>query len=261
MILTEAINYIECNLTEPLKRETVARHCFVSLSSLEKLFSYAIGMSTNVYITKRRMTKAAQDIADKSLSITEIAFKYHYQSVEVFSRSFKRVWHVNPSEFLARWTFTGIFPKINYKYNEGDDLYMVRKRVDISDAYGFMNSKQNSYVLCFDIQGLTLFNKISHKAGDLAILETASRIDKFATDEMVVLRIGGDEFALLTGFYNYEAAEKLCQKILDLNGEPFVFEEQKLMLALYCGISKIPKNLRYDEFFLQLHNTINSVKL
>ncbi|MDR2899267.1 MAG: helix-turn-helix domain-containing protein [Clostridiales bacterium] len=260
MVLTESINYIEMNLSEPIKRDDVSRYCFVSLSSLEKLFAYALGMSINTYITKRRMTQAAKDIAMKNISITDIAFKYQYSSVEVFSRAFKRVWQVNPSEFLANWNFTGIFPKINYNFKEGDDLYMARKKVDISESYDYMKSKQNSYVLCFDIQGLTLFNNISLKAGDLAILEMASRIDRYAADDMVILRIGGDEFALLTGFYSLDEAETLSKKILEMNGNPVVFEEQKLPLSLWCGITKIPESLRYDEFFMQLHDTINKVK-
>jgi len=260
MVLTQSINFIESNLTQPLKREDTANHCHVSLSSLEKLFRYALDVSINTYITKRRMTQAAKDIAMKKMSITDIAFKYQYQSVEVFSRAFKRVWHVNPSEFLDNWQFTGIFPKINYEYKEGDDLYMARKRVDMSEYYDYMKARQNSFVLCFDIQNIMGVNDISMKAGDMAILEAAARIDRCAASDMVVLRIGGDEFALITGLTDYEEAEKLGKEVLKQNGDPIVFENQKIPLSLYCGITKIPEKLRYDEFFTELHNTIIKTK-
>lgn len=255
MILTESINFIECSLCEPITRKDIAKHCFVSLSTLEKLFRYALNLSIKDYLEKRRITGAAKDIAKTDMNITDIAMKYQYNSVEVFSRAFKRIWNTNPSDFKSKWKFTGIFPKINYKY-EGDDLYMARKKVDISDAYDYMRDKKGSYVLCFDAKHLTAFNDLSNKAGDIAILEMASRIDGAASDDMLVLRIGGDEFALLTGFYDEESARRLADEILKKNGEPISYEGKKLPLSLWCGITEIPESLRYSEFFVDLHNTI-----
>lgn len=260
IILTEAIEYIEQNLTEPLKREDIAKHCYVSLSSLEKLFSYALHTSIKIYIDKRIMTKAAKDIICSENSITDIAMKYQYASAEVFTRSFKRVWNVNPSQFKDNWKFTGIFPKINYQYEKGDDLYMARKSVDISDAYDYLCSKEGSYVLCFDVKNLMEANKISRKAGDLMILNAASRIDKQATEEMLLLRIGGDEFALITGLTDIEKAQEIENRILAINGQPVIFDEHEIPLFLYCGTTKIPEHLRYSEFFSLLHETIVSSK-
>lgn len=260
MILTESLNYIETGLCEPMSRNDIADHCYVSLSMLEKLFHYALGVSIKTYITRRKMTQAAKDIAKSGQSITDIAMKYQYNSVEVFGRAFKSIWGVNPSEFKDKWSFTGIFPKINYEFKEGDDLYMARKKVDISEAYDYMKERAGSYVLCFDIQHLTLFNNLSLKAGDLAILEEAARIDKVATEEMITMRIGGDEFALLTGLYNEEEAKKLQDAVLSLNGTPIVSDGNILPLSLYCGITTIPESLRYSEFFTKLHNTIQVSK-
>ncbi len=261
VILTESINFIERNLCEPITREDIANHCFVSLSMLEKLYRYALGLSIKTYISRRRMTQAAKDIAQEGSSITDIAMKYQYGSVEVFSRAFKRVWNVNPSDFKEKWKFTGIFPKINYEFKEGDDLEMARKRVDMSEAYDFFRERKGSYVLCFDIQNLTAFNNISSRAGDLAILEMASRIDNAADDSMLLLRIGGDEFALITGLYDYESAKALSEKVLSRNGETIVFEGKELPLSLWCGITRIPESLRYSEFFTDLHNTISESKI
>lgn len=260
MILTEAINYIEFNLCEPISRQDIASHCYVSLSTLEKLFSSALRMSIKVYISRRRMTQAAKDISKAGMSITDASMKYQYNSVEVFSRAFKRVWYVNPSEFINKRRFTGIFPKINYEYKEGEDLLMARKKIDMSEAYDFLRNLKGSYVLCFDIQHLTLFNNLSIKAGDLAILEMAARIESAAGDDMLVIRIGGDEFALLTGLYEYEEATKVSEEVLKKNGEPIIFDGKELPLSLWCGITKVPETLRYSEFFTDMHNTISNSK-
>ena len=260
MILTESIDYIERSLCAPLTREDLAAHCHVSLSMLEKLFRYALHMSIKTYLSKRRMTQAAKDIVRGGMTVTDLAMKYQYNSVEVFARSFKRVWGVNPSEFTEKWKFTGIFPKIDYEYHKGDDLYMARKRVDMSEAYDYLRERKGSWVLCFDVQNLTGFNNISRKAGDLAILEQAARIDRAAADDMLLLRIGGDEFALITGLHDRAAAQALAETVLARNGEPIVFEGKSLPLSLWCGLTAIPGSLRYSEFFTDLHRTITDSK-
>ena len=106
MILADALNFIEQNLCEPIARQDIAKHCYVSLSSLEKLFRYAVHFSIKDYITRRRMTQAAKDIYKYGMRVTDAALKYQYNSVEVFSRAFKRVWGVKPPN-LRR---TGILP-------------------------------------------------------------------------------------------------------------------------------------------------------
>lgn len=134
-ILTESIEYIEANLREPITRGDVARRLNVSLSMLEKLFRYALSMSIGAYVTKRRMTQAAAELLKPGAGVTRAALRYQYHSAEVFSRAFKRVWDVSPSEFSRRWRFTGIFPKINYEYREGEEPSMAGKKVDLSEAY------------------------------------------------------------------------------------------------------------------------------
>jgi AraC family transcriptional regulator len=268
MILTESINFIEMNLCEPISRQDIAAHCYVSLSTLEKVFRYALNMGIKGYISRRRITQATKDISKAGMSITETAMKYQFNSVEVFSRMFKRVWKMNPSEFAkTKRKFTGLYPKLNlneyeYEYEEGEDSEMARKkRVDISEAYDFLRSMKNSYVLCFDIQHLMPINdRYSVKAGDLAILEMAARIDSAAGDDMIVMRIGGDEFALLTGLYEYDEAKKLSEKVLAKNAAPFMYEAQEIPLSLWCGITKIPENLRYSEFFTDMHESIKASK-
>ncbi len=256
MVLTMSIKYIEDNLCRSITRQDIADHCFVSLSYLEKIFKYALHYGIKDYISKRRMTQAAKDILENNMSITEVAMKYQYNSVEVFSRLFRRVWNVNPSEFKNNWKFTGLFPKLNYEYIKGDNIDMAYKKVDISEAYDFLKAAKGSYVLCFDGVNFSGYNEISYKAGDAAIVEIASRIDKYATNDMITLRIGGDEFALITQIYNEEQARELADKVLLENGNTFNYEGQNLPLSLWCGITKLPEELRYSELFYSMHNTI-----
>ncbi len=254
--LTQAINYIEANISNVVTKEDIANFCYVSVSSLEKIFRYALNLSIGDYITRRKMTLAARDLAKNDCNVLELAMKYGYNSPEVFARAFKRVWSINPSEFLKNWKFTGLFPKINFNYKEGEDLYMARKNVDISEAYDFFREKEGSYVICFDVKGLLTINEISRKAGDLVILEALSRIDKHATEDMHVMRIGGDEFALITCLTDKDEVEKIRRKIMSLNSKTIIFENKEIPVALWSGIANIPKALRYSDFFSELHKVV-----
>lgn len=256
-ILTDAINYIEVNICEKITCKKVADYCYVSLSSLQKLFRLALHKSIKEYISKRRMSLAAEDLLNTEMTILEIAYKYQFNSPEVFSRAFKKVWNDSPSTYRKKWRFSGIFPKIDYRYEKGGDEVMARKKVDIADAYETFKSMKGTYVICFDIVGLLEINNISRDAGDLVIVEAAKRIDELMGDEMLMFRIGGDEFALVSGLTDLKEAEKLAEKVLSRNGETIEYKNQNIPVSLRTGFTKIPENsLRYSEFFVNMHQTI-----
>lgn len=260
-LLEAAVNYIEEHLCDPITGEDVAKACCSSLSGLQKLFRYALHRSIKEYIAKRRLTNAARDLAHSNGTVTEIAMRYQYNSPEVFARAFKRLWDVTPSMFKDTWHFSGLYPRLNYKYQEGDDPDMARKKVDLSEAYEVFRQLGGTCVVCFDLVGLMKINAISRESGDKAILESARRIDIAAADDMLVLRIGGDEFALFTGKADTKEAEKVMLKILASNGQPILWNGQEIPLSLRAGITKIPESgLRYSELFAQLHNAIEQCR-
>lgn len=255
-ILSDAINYIEENLCEPITQEDIAANCYSSLSSLQKNFRYAFHHTLKEYISKRRLTHAAKDLLDTDLSVIDIAIKYQYNSPEVFTRAFSKLWGTSPSSFKHTWKFTGIFPKIIFDYSGGSTL--VRKKVDISELYDVLKSKLGTYIICFDIVNLTPINEISREAGDKAILECLKRIDENADCDMLLFRIGGDEFALVTGLSDKEKVEQLIQKILNLNGSVIYSDDQSIPISMRAGVTMFKNsNLRYHELFQDLQQTID----
>ncbi len=66
--------------------------------------------------------------------------------------------------------------------------------------------------MCCDIKSLVPINEISHKAGDLAILESMKRMSDAAGEDDYVFRIGGDEFALLTASTDAAYAKQIADK-------------------------------------------------
>lgn len=248
--LAEAIDYIEDNLRGPVSREEAARQCNISVSLLDKLFRMAVHCGVKEYLTKRRATLAAGDLK-AGRSVTDTAYDWGYGSPEVFIRAFRGVWGMTPGEYRRKWRFTGIFPKRSIRAIEGSDIIMSGMRVDFSDAYEFLQSRRGRYVICFDVQGLTLFNQVSRAAGDAAIRETAARIDRAAGDDMLLLRIGGDEFALITDLTDLEEAKKLTRKVLAHNSEDILIGGCKTMpLSVWAAITAIPESgFSYTGFF------------
>lgn len=254
-VLTAALAYIESHLDAELSREQIAASCYISLSSLEKIFQYAMHMGVRDYINRRRMTMAARDLAHNGYSVTDVAMKYQFQSVEVFSRAFRRVWFENPSAFREKYRFTDIFPPIVCIHEE--DTQML-KQVDMSAAFDYMRAHSGSFVLCADVKGCMPLNQISRKLGDLAILTMAKRLESVATQDMIVMRVGGDEFALLTALTDLSAAEALREKLLAMNGETILFEGKEYPLFLWCGMTTIPQNLNLSTFFGNVIETIHN---
>lgn len=152
--------------------------------------------------------------------------------------------------------FTGLFLKINSpKYIIGP------KEVDITKLYELLHSLKDTYILCFDAVKFQKFNDISYKLGDRAILEIARRLESYASDAMFVLRIGGDEFALITNSKDYNYVKSISDEVLSHNGDTFNYKGSEYPLSLYCVISLLNDNLEYEELFNNMQNIIDNSKL
>lgn len=261
-LLANALEYIEKHLTQELKTENIAKACFCSKSTLEKLFQAINHISIHDYVVRRRMNKGAKILfQNEEISILEVALQVGYNSHESFTRAFKQVWNCNPSEFRGRARYSEIFPRLYPPFDNGDEYMKNRRHVDISELYDLIVERKNCYYICSDIKRLVPINEISHKAGDLAILESMNRLNDAAGEDDLVFRIGGDEFVLLTASEDKAYADGLVEKILAKNGNTFRYEEMDIPLSLYAVASKLElKHVKYNEVFQQLHETIQENK-
>ena len=112
-----------------------------------------------------------------------------------------------------------------------------------------------------DVKSLQPINDISQKAGDLAIIESMSRLERVAGEEDFVFRIGGDEFCILTNSEDEAYAKGLADKIRSFNGQPFDYEKQQIPLSLHVAVVKYSgKIMRYNDLFSELHVSIRDCK-
>ncbi len=257
-LLADALEYMECHISDEIRTEDIAAACYCSKSKLEKLFRCINRISVHDYLVRRRMMRAARMLKEQpDLPILEVALCYGYSTNESFTRAFRNVWNCNPSEFRAQGRFSEIYPRLLTPVMEGDDLMKRTKRVDISELYDLFVKRKNCWFVCCDTRLLSSINEISHKAGDLALLETMSRMCDAAGEEDVVFRIGGDEFVLLTDSEDREYADGIAAKIRTHEGECFAFEGRQIALGIRIGVTRFEgKRMTYEELFAGLHKVL-----
>lgn len=260
-LLARALEYMEKHLREELRTEDVASACFCSKSTLEKLFRYVNHLSVREYLIRRRMTLAARELwKNPDLGIMGVALEYGYNSHEAFTRAFKQIWNCKPSEFRERHRCSELFPRLCVSLEEGENYMTNRRRVDISELYDLFRGRKDCYFVCCDIVSLVPINNISHKAGDLAILETFRRMEEATDAEDVIFRIGGDEFVILTASEERGYAERVAEKISGINGQPFAYEGQEIPLSLYVTIATVSGDSRSEELLANLQKAIRDCK-
>lgn len=254
-ILSQALDYIENNLTEDITPEMCAERCCYSVSNLQKMFSRTFHIGISDYISRRRLTYAARELLNTDNSVLDIAVKYGYNSNEVFTRAFRRLWNTTPAKFRKERKFSDIYPKLTEPrttFDEGGNIMISsKKKFDVSHLYDLFTERRGKYVICFDIVGLMVINSTyGHSAGDAAIAECLRRLDEAAGEDMIPVRVGGDEFILITDYSELEDAEKAAAGILALNEQTVTSGDNTFPVSMRAGYTVIPDgNVRYNELF------------
>lgn len=96
--LNRAIAYIEDNLDAELTIDDVAHEACCSRFHFHRVFQASFGVTFGEYVRKRRFTLAAMDVVNSQTRIVDIALKFGYDSPNAFTRAFREVHGVNPSD-------------------------------------------------------------------------------------------------------------------------------------------------------------------
>lgn len=94
--MQQAITYMEGHLLEEINYEDVAKHVHTSSYEFHRAFSFLTGMTVGAYIRSRRLSLAGTEILETDAKITDIAFKYGYETPESFTKAFTRFHGVAP---------------------------------------------------------------------------------------------------------------------------------------------------------------------
>ena len=98
--IVEEIDYcIEGYNDEALTLRRLARKMGYSEFYATRKFKEISGMSFRDYLRQRKLAFALKEVRDKQKSFLDIAFDYGFSSHEAFTRAFKRMYGVAPSEY------------------------------------------------------------------------------------------------------------------------------------------------------------------
>ncbi|MGE7667770.1 AraC family transcriptional regulator [Ureibacillus composti] len=106
------MDYIETHLTEEISGKDISKIVGLSDYHFKRMFSYMAGMSLNEYIKNRRLSVANVELINGA-KVTDIAYKYGYQSIEGFSRAFREWCGFLPSE-VTKNKIQKSFPKFTF---------------------------------------------------------------------------------------------------------------------------------------------------
>ncbi|VYT21689.1 Multiple antibiotic resistance protein MarA [uncultured Blautia sp.] len=135
--IKKAMNYIENNLNEGIRLEEAAAFAGFSKYHFQRVFKRETGLNLYEYIQKRRLAEASSLLLNSNIRILDIAVYLCFESQEVFTRAFKKVYGLPPGQYrkalknltnggmnmkknteIKHWIITGTAPD---KYKTGID--------------------------------------------------------------------------------------------------------------------------------------------
>lgn len=110
--LNQVINYIEEHLTDDLSLEKISQYAGVPDYHFRNIFFYLSGLTLSEYIKNRKLSEANKDLLNGE-KVTDVAFKYGYQSIDGFTRAFKKWSGFLPSDVVKKG-INKSFPKLSF---------------------------------------------------------------------------------------------------------------------------------------------------
>ncbi|BBI36439.1 AraC family transcriptional regulator [Cohnella abietis] len=130
--MKDALDLIETKIEEQLDIGDIAKVACSSPFHFQRMFHMLTGMTVAEYIRKRKLTLAAQEFSMTSAKVLDVALKYGYDSPESFSKAFRKLHGVPPSEARGSGVRLKAFPRISFHLSLKGDKNMDYKIVDRS---------------------------------------------------------------------------------------------------------------------------------
>ncbi|MBN2656071.1 MAG: response regulator [Spirochaetales bacterium] len=100
--LKKALSFIAENYSSQIQLTSVAEECLVSPSYLSRLFSEHLDTKFIDYVNRYRINQAVILLRDRKMSIKEASYMVGYQDPNYFSRIFRKIMGVSPSDLEKR---------------------------------------------------------------------------------------------------------------------------------------------------------------
>ncbi len=107
VIVQELKTYIDSHLQDDLTADFLAKIAFISTPYLFHIFKKEEGMTLVEYITNTRMFCAAELLKKPDVSVTRVAANVGYSNYSYFTKVFKKVHGVTPTQYHSRFAGGG----------------------------------------------------------------------------------------------------------------------------------------------------------
>lgn len=100
--IKEALSFIDSHYQQDISIQDLATACGLNRSYFGRLFRESMNQSPQQFLIQYRMAKAAQLLKGSQISIAEVGVRVGYENQLHFSRAFKSVFDMSPSEYRRR---------------------------------------------------------------------------------------------------------------------------------------------------------------
>lgn len=132
-----------------------------------------------------------------------------------------------------------------YKYlAHHDPLTGLYNRTRFSDDLkNIMKTNTKAALLLIDLDRFKVINDtLGHYFGDRVLIETTKRLGKILGKEILMFRLGGDEFIIILQNTTEEKCTRVAQRILDEFENSFNIDDTEIMITSSIGISMFPEH-------------------
>lgn len=98
-VMEKVEHYVMEHLSEDFKREDIANALYFNPSYLSHIFKAETGISLNKFINQLRIKEAKRLFDTTNLSVGTVAMDTGYYNFSYFSKQFKEMYHMTPSEY------------------------------------------------------------------------------------------------------------------------------------------------------------------
>ena len=109
----KSIDYFEQHIKDDIELNIIIRQSCFSTTHFYRIFQALVGDSLKDYIRKRRLSDAAIELCFSEKRIIDIAFEYGFNSQEVFTRAFFKLFGITPGRYRALKGKTVLYEKVD----------------------------------------------------------------------------------------------------------------------------------------------------
>jgi len=142
--ICRAVDFVETHLKEEIAVADMADAAGYSLYHFCRTFNSLVHHTPYDYLMRRRLSESARELVETDKRIVDIAFDYRFNSPETYSRAFKRMFGVQPSQWKehGRLDRRFLMPRLTREHlthvNAGDYLRPVLEERDVFQVAGLM---------------------------------------------------------------------------------------------------------------------------